>query len=120
MDALVGVLQDSILELLLSLIYINKQLINRTSNSKLLADETSLFSIAADTNDTENQINNDFPKTSQWGCPWEISFYPDPSKQDHEVIFSPKIKIIVHFSLTAAQYNRPYLKSILEYFLLLS
>ena len=120
MDVLVGVLQDSILEPLLSLIYINEQLINRTSNSKLFADETSLFSIVADTNDTENHINNDFPNTSRWGCPWEMGFYPDPSKQEHEVIFSRKIKVIVNFTLTAAQYNRPYLKSILEYFLLLS
>ena len=56
------------------LIYINDPLDNLTSNTKLLADETSLFSTVTNPNVTANQINNDLPNINTWAHQWKINF----------------------------------------------
>ena len=60
------------------------------SNVKLLADDTSLFSVVHDVNTSSTDLNNDLRKISDWAIQWKMSFNPDPSKQAQEVIFSRK------------------------------
>ena len=58
-----GVSQGSILSLLLFLIYINDLLDNLTSNAKLFADDTSLFSVFHDVNTSADELNDDLKKS---------------------------------------------------------
>ena len=70
-----GVLQGSVLGLLFFLIYINDLLLRLTTNVKIFADNTSLFSF----------VNNAIVSAN-----WKMWFNPDPTKQAEEVIFSTK------------------------------
>ena len=85
-----GVPQGSILEPLLFLIYINDLAENLSSNPKLFADDTSLFSVVCDLNTSVNEINDDLKKIEAWAHQWKMSFNPDPLKQAQKVIFSRK------------------------------
>ena len=58
--------QGSILRPLLFFIYVNDLPDNLFSNTKLFADDTSLFSTVTDPNVTANQINNDLHNISTW------------------------------------------------------
>ena len=71
-------------------IYINDLPDNLVSNSKLFADDTSLFSTVADPNVTANQINNDLHNISTWAYQWKMNFNPDTIKQAQEVLYSRK------------------------------
>ena len=77
-------------------IYINDLPDNLVSNSKLFADDTSLFSTVADPNVTANQINNDLHNISTWAYQWKMNFNPDTIKQAQEVLYSRKVKVTVH------------------------
>ena len=68
---------------------------NLTSNPKLLADETLLFSTVTD----PNAINHNFHNINTWALQWKMNFNPDTSKQAPEVIFSRKVKVIAHHQL---------------------
>ena len=37
-----------------------------------------------------NNLNNDLKAMNEWAFQWKMSFNPDPTKQDQEVIFSRK------------------------------
>ena len=93
---LAGVLQGSILGPLLFLVYINDLPNGFISNAKLFADDTSLFTIVKDKNDSANVLNNDLPLIPRWAYDWKILFNPDPKEPAQEVIFSRKnnLKII--------------------------
>ena len=67
--------------------------------AKLFADDTSLFKVAHNINTAANEINNDLKKVSNWAFQWKMSFNPDPSKQAQEIIFSGKLKEILHPSV---------------------
>ena len=95
-DVNAGVPQVSILSLLLSLIYINDLADGLSSNAKLLADDTSLFSVVHNANTTAKELNNDLVKINRWVYQRKMSFNPDPSKQAQKVIFSRKTKIEYH------------------------
>ena len=82
-----GVPQGSILGPLLFLIYITDLAENLSSNPKLFADGTSLFSVVRDLNTSANEINDDLKKIEAWAHQWKN---PDPLKQAQEVIFSGK------------------------------
>ena len=88
--------QGSILGPLLFLIYINDLADGLSSNAKLFADDTSLFSVVHNANTTEKELNNDLVKINRWAYQWKMSFTPDPSKQAQEVIFSRKTKKEYH------------------------
>ena len=81
-----GVLQSSILGPLFFLIYINDLADELSSNSKIFADDTSLFSVVHNRDSSAAELNNDVAKINQWVQQWKMSFNPDPSRQVHEVI----------------------------------
>ena len=91
-DVNAGVPQGSILGPLLFLIYINDLADGLSSNAKLFADNTSLFSVVHNPNTTAKDLNNDLVKISGWAYQWKMSFNLDPSNEAQEVIFSRKAK----------------------------
>ena len=88
--------QGSILGPLLFLVYINDLTEGLTTNVKLFADDTSLFSVVYDTQTSANDLNKDSKLINNWAFQWKMNFNPDPNKQAHEVIFSRKAKEINH------------------------
>ena len=56
------------------LVYINALPNNLTSNRKLFADDTSLFSTVVDLNATANQINNDLHNNNKCAYQWKMNF----------------------------------------------
>ena len=84
---------------LLFLVYINDLADGLSSNAKLFADDTSLFSVIHDVDTSANELNNGLYQINKWAFQWKMSFNPDPSKQAQEIIFSRKTKKISHPSL---------------------
>ena len=72
-----GVPRGSTLGPLLFLIYINDFAENLSSNPKLFADDTSLFSVVRDLNTSANEVNDDLKKIEAWAHRWKMSFNPD-------------------------------------------
>ena len=91
-----GVPQGSILGPLLFLVYINDLPNELKSSVKLFADDTSLFTIVKDKNESANTLNNDLLLISKWAYNWKMLFNPDPSKPAQEVLFSRKKKTQIH------------------------
>ena len=88
-----GVLQASILGSLLFLLYINDLPEGLTTNAKLFADDTSLFSVAHESTASSVSLNNDLLKICQWAYQWKqwkMIFSADVSKQAQEFVFSRK------------------------------
>ena len=65
-----GVPQGSILRHLLFLIYINKLSDGLSSNRKLLADDTSLFSVLHDVTISFSELNRDLAEIIEWAFEW--------------------------------------------------
>ena len=95
-----GVPQGSILGPLLLLIYINDLLDGLSSNCKLFADDTFLFSVVHVVTISSSELNSNLTKISEWAFEWKMSFNPDQSKPAREVIFSRKLKTVPHPSIT--------------------
>ena len=89
-DVKAGVPQGSILGPLLFLIYINDLPNGLNSNFKLLADDTSLFSVVHNITESASLLNSDISKINECALQWKMSFNPDPIKQAREIIFSRK------------------------------
>ena len=75
---------------LLFLIYINDLAENLSSNPKLFAVDTSLFSVVRDLNTSAIEINDKLKKIEAWAHQWKISFNLDSLKQAQEFILSRK------------------------------
>ena len=73
-DVTTGVSQGSILGPLLFLIYINDLATGCSTNAKLFADDTSLFSVTYDINTSANELNNELAKINNWAFQWKIKF----------------------------------------------
>ena len=84
---------------LLFLIYVNYLSGDLSSEVKLLADDTSLFSMTYNIITSANELNNDLKKISDWAFQWKMSFNHDPSKQAQEVVFNRKLKKCMTLSL---------------------
>ena len=69
-----GVPQGSMLGLLLFLIYINDLTEDLTTNVKLFADDTSLFSVVHDTQTSANDLNKDLEIINNWDFQWKMNF----------------------------------------------
>ena len=91
--------QGSVLGLLLFLIYINDLSNNLSSNCKLFADDTSLFSVVNNIHTSATTLSQDLKAITNWAFQWKMIFNPDLSKQVQEVIFSRKIKKLLHPTL---------------------
>ena len=93
-----GLLQRSILGPLLFLIYINDLSNGVSSNCKLFADDTSLFSVRSrhPIQSSASTLRNDLTVISNWAFQWKMIFNPDLTKQAPEVIFSRKTKKLLH------------------------
>ena len=88
--------QGSIPDPLLFLIYINNLSKGLSSNARLFADDTSLFSVIHDSNTSALELNSDLAKINRWAFQWKMSFNTDSKKQAQEVIFSRNSKAISH------------------------
>ena len=69
-------------------IYINDLPNELKSNVKLFADDTSLFTVVKDKNESANILNNDLHSISTWAYNWKMLFNRDSSKPAQEVLFS--------------------------------
>ena len=86
-----GVPQGSVLGPLLFLVYINDLIDGISSNIKLFADDSSLFTrVRDDVNATHERLTHDLDKITKWAHTWKFRFNPDLTKQAIEVIFSCK------------------------------
>ena len=105
---LAGVSQGSILGPLLFLIYINDLPNELKSNAKLVADDTSLFTIVKDKTESANILSNNLSEISKWAYDWKMLFNLDPCKPAQEVVFSRKKKTQSHpaISLNNIQVKR--------------
>ena len=95
-DILAGVPQGSILGPFFFLVYINDLTVDLKCTVKLFADDTSLFTIARETNEAAKHMNHDLQLITQWANDRRMSFNPDPQKQAVELLFSKKINEIDH------------------------
>ena len=76
---------------LLFLIFINDIPANLECNVEIFVDDTSLFSLVRDPNESSAKLGRDLGRVAWWVHQWKMSFNPDPSKQAAQVHFSLKI-----------------------------
>ena len=82
------------------LIYINNLPEGLSTNAKLFADDTSLFSIVRDIATSTEELSNDLINISKWAYQWRMIFNPDLTKQVQEVIYNRKLSKPVCPNLT--------------------
>ena len=81
---------------MLFLTYINDLSEGLTTNAKLFADDTSLFSVVHYNQTSANDLNKDLEIINNWAFQWKMNFNRDPTKQAPEVMFSRKSEEIYH------------------------
>ena len=91
-----GVPQGSILGPLLFLIHINDLSNYLSSNCKLFADDTSLFSVVNNSHTSAATLSQDLNAITNWDFQWKMIFNPDLSKQAQKLIFRRKIKKLLN------------------------
>ena len=88
--------------------YINVLSNEVSSNCKLFARDTSLFSVVNGIQSTAASLRNDLTVRSKWAFQWKMTFNPDLTKQGQEVIFSRKTRKLLHHRLS---FNNIHLKN---------
>ena len=91
-----GVPQGSVLGPLLFLVYINDLEDNIKSQIRFFADDTMLYSIVKNPTISANELNQDLESIRLWAYQWKMQFNPDATKQATELLFSHKIKPVIH------------------------
>ena len=87
------------------LIYINDLSIDVIYIVKLVADDTSLFSIIHDSNTTAHELNKHLQKIAEQTHQSKWSFNPDLNKHAHEFIFQGKLlNPLIHKSIKSTMY----------------
>ena len=69
-----------------------------TTDVKLFADDTSLFSVVESASVSGSRLNSDLMKIRDWALNWKIYFNPDPTKQSKEVVLLKKILVLMSLS----------------------
>ena len=87
-----GVPQGSVLGPLLFLVYINDLTDNISSEIRLFADNSSLFTRVNGVDQTHAKLVQDLQTVTNWAYQWKMVFNPDLTKQAVGVIFSVKTK----------------------------
>ena len=107
--------QGSIPGPLLFLVYINDLPKGLKLNANFLADETSLFTIVKDKNESANILNDDLQLISNCAYKWKMLFNPDPKKPAQEILLSRKSQVQNHptLSLNNIEVERSISKSML-------
>ena len=82
-----GVPQGSVLGPLFFLVYINDIVDNLHCDVKIFADDTSLFSVVTDIDETADKLNTDLERVQIWAWQWKMKFNADKTEQ---VVFSSK------------------------------
>ena len=77
---LAGVPQGSSFGPLLFLVYINNLPNGLKPNAKLFAEDTSLFSIVKDKQESAGVLNFDLSFISKWAFNWKMLINPDTNK----------------------------------------
>ena len=95
-NVIAGVPQGSVLGTLLFLIYINDLPNDLSSNCKLFADDTSLFTVVNNIHTSATTLSQELYAITNWAFQWKMIFNPDLSKQAQEVIFSREIKKLLY------------------------
>ena len=96
-----GVPQGSVLGPLLFLVYIND---NISSDMRLFADDSSLFTCVKGVNQTHDSLVKDLQSATLWAHQWKMIFNPDLTKQTIEY-FLAKIKKQIIPSLFSMVYQ---------------
>ena len=91
-----GVPQGSVVGPLFFLVYINDLIDDISSDAKLFADDTSLFTVVYDEITSLNQLNRDLKIISEWAYQWKMQFNPDINKQVVQIIFPQKTNKSIH------------------------
>ena len=91
-----GVPQGSVLGPLFFLVYINDIVEGLQNDIKLVADDTSIFSVVKDKDEAAASLNQDLERVSLWAWQWKMQFNCDKTE---EVIFSVKRSKIEHPTL---------------------
>ena len=81
------------------LIYINNLPRGLHADIKLFADDTSLFSVADDIDESASKLKNDLMRIPKWAYQWKMYFNPDRTKPAHGFIFPRKAKKIIYSNL---------------------
>ena len=76
--------------------YINDLSEVLSTNAKLFADDTTLFSVIHNSQTSTNVLNKDLEMIHDWAFQWKMNFNPDPTKQAQEAFFSRKTKKLPH------------------------
>ena len=100
-----GVPQGSVIGPLFFPFYINDLTGNISSQIRLFADDSSLFTFVNAVDQTDEKIEQDLFTITKWAHQWKIVFYPGITKQAIEVIFSVKNKTPNHQNLHLMGYQ---------------
>ena len=95
-DIEAGVPQGSVLGPLLFLVYINDLPDNISSEMRLFADDSSLFTRVGEIKNTQEKLERDLNFVTNWAHQWKMVFNPDLTKQAIEIVFSVKPKKSEH------------------------